>query len=392
MSLRSVRSARVTPGQRVLVTAELNVARDGRGRVVDDTRLRAILPTLNWLIRKRAKVVIATHLGRPNGRRVASLSTQSLTEPLGRALGRQVAWVDDCIGPKVTAAVSELRPGQILLLENTRFYPGEEKNSSRFSRALAGDADLFVLESFGTAHRRHASIVGVAHYLPAFAGLRLVEEITRLQRVLRHPRRPFIVLLGGAKISSKLGLIARLLPRVDALLLGGALANTILQAQGIQIGTSLTEPEMLRRVRNLKLTNPKLHIPVDVVVQTRGGRPRVRAVGAVSRGESIFDIGPDTRQLFSRIVMTARTIVWNGPMGLYERPPFHVGTKAVARALARSSAESIVGGGETVDALRSQHLEPRVDFVSTGGGAMLEFLEGKTLPGIAALQHSRRRL
>ncbi|MBI4093249.1 MAG: phosphoglycerate kinase [Candidatus Kerfeldbacteria bacterium] len=381
MKCRSVRSANVK-GKRVLVTAELNVARDRAGRVVDDSRIRAVIPTLKLLQKRRAKIVLATHLGRPGGRVVSALRTKVLAPLLRRALGRQVTALSDCIGPPVEAAVKKMNAGEIVLLENTRFYPGEERNSPSFAKALSRLADVFVLESFGSAHRRHASIVGVGKYLPSYAGLQLCAEVSTLSKVLGQPQRPLVALLGGAKISTKLGIISSLLRRVDNLLLGGALANTILQAQGLQIGRSLSEPAMVRKVKALHLTDPKLHIPVDLVVARPTGRPVIRAAGAVRPGEVISDIGPDTIKLFQNILTTARTVVWNGPMGKYERRPYDGGTKAMGRAVASSRAFSVVGGGETVDALRSQRLLNQVDFISTGGGAMIEFLEGRKLPGV----------
>jgi len=379
--LKSVRQARVS-GRRVLVTAELNVARDSRGRVVDDSRLQAVIPTLRWLRRHRARTIVATHLGRPRGRRVSGLSTRSLVGPISRAMRCTVAWVGDSVGRDVEHAVAALRPGGVLLLENTRFHPGDETNDRAYARKLSQLADVFVLESFGTAHRTHASIVGVGKYVPSYAGLRFEEEVRTLERMVASPVRPLVAILGGAKISTKLGVISRLLPRVDALLLGGALANTILQAKGIQIGRSLTESGMLRAVSAFRLTDAKLHIPVDVIVRSKAGRITRRPVGAVRRDESILDIGPDTVALFSTVIRSARSIIWNGPLGLYEERPFAAGTRAVARAVARSRAYSVAGGGETVDAIRSQHLEKSIRFLSTGGGAMVEFLEGKKLPGV----------
>ncbi len=381
MVLRSIRDVKLR-GQRVLVRAELNVVRQRKGRIVDDSRLQAVVPTLKFLLRQKAKVIIATHLGRPDGRVIPSLRTKSLAPALRRALGTRVRTVAASVGKNVERAVERLSPGTVLLLENVRFHRGEETNSPALARALARLADVFVLECFGTAHRAHASVVGVARYRPTYAGLRFVEEVRVLSRVLQHPRRPLVVLLGGSKISTKLNLIMRLLPRVDALLLGGALANIILKAKGLQIGTSYTEPKTERSVAALDLTNPKLHLPVDVVVKREHGPTRVRAAGAVHRREAILDIGPDTVDLFSHVTQAAGMIVWNGPMGKYEERPFDRGTKAMALAVARSSAYTIVGGGETVDAVRSQGLENKISFISTGGGAMIEFLEGRKLPAV----------
>lgn len=388
MKLQSVRKAKVA-GKRVLVRAELNVARSSTGRLMDDSRLRAVVPTLRFLRAHRARIIIVTHLGRPAGRVDRRLSTKPLARPLSRLLGVPVKTISSCIGPAVEQAAAQLRNGQVLLLENVRFYPGEERDDRRFSRQLARLADLFVLEAFGSAHRAHASVVGVGQWLPSFAGLRLAEEVNVLSRILTKPARPLVFLVGGAKISSKLGLITRLLRRADAVLLGGALANTMLQAQGLNIGRSLSEPRMVQAVRKLKLTNRQLHIPVDLVVRKANGHSAVRAVGDVGSRESILDIGPDTVDLFNAVIKRARTIVWNGPMGRYEEPPFDRGTRAVARAVARSSAYTVVGGGETADAVHSQRLDRRIDFISTGGGAMVEFLEGRRLPGLELVRRLR---
>lgn len=381
MKLRSLRSVKLA-GKRVLVRAELNVARSPTGKLLDDSRLQAVVPTLRLLRTRRARIIIATHLGRPGGRVDRRFSTKPLAPRLSRLLGAPVKTSHDCVGSAVEYAVATLRPGQVLLLENVRFHPGEERNAAAFSRRLARLADVFVLEAFGAAHRAHASVVGVGRWLPSVAGLRLAEEVAVLSRILTQASRPLVFLIGGAKISSKLGLIVRLLRRSDALLLGGALANTILQAQGLNIGKSLSEPKMVKAVRRLNLTNRQLHLPVDLVVRQANGRSAVRAVGDVGRHESILDIGPDTVELFRTVMKRARTIVWNGPLGKYEQPPYDRGTKALARAIAHSRAFRVVGGGETVDAVRSQHLEKRIDFISTGGGAMIEFLEGRRLPGV----------
>lgn len=388
MKLRSIRSVAVK-GKRVLVSAELNVARDARGRIVDDSRLRAILPTLHLLRKRGARIIIATHVGRPNGRRVASLSTRSLVGPLSRAMKTKVQFVNDSIGPAVRASVESLGPGEMLLLENVRFHPGEERDDQSYSYHLSMLADIFVLECFGSAHRKFASIVGVGRYLPSYAGLRFIEEVRELSALLARPRRPLVAILGGAKISSKIELISRLLRHVDALLLGGALANTILKAQGLHIGVSLNEPSMVRAVRTFNLTDVRFHIPVDVVVSRPGSRPAVRAVGAVRVRESILDVGPDTVALYTDIIRKAKTIVWNGPMGMFERKPFDRGTINIARSVARSKAYSVVGGGETVEAVDRAHITKRINFISTGGGAMMEFLEGKHLPGVELVREYR---
>ncbi len=388
MKLRSIRSVAVR-GKRVLVRAELNVARDARGRIVDDSRLRAVLPTFVYLKKQGARIVIATHLGRPDGRRVASLSTKTLVRPLSRALKTKVRFVNDSIGPTVRASVEALGRGDVLLLENVRFHKGEERDDQSYAYRLSTLADLFVLECFGAAHRKHASVVGVGRYLPSYAGLRFIEEVRELSALLTRPRRPLVAILGGAKISSKIGLISRLIKHVDALLLGGALANTILKAQGLHIGASLNEPDMVRAVRSYNLTDVRFHIPVDVVVSRPGAEPAVRAVGAVRPRESILDIGPDTASLYTDIIRKARTIVWNGPVGMFERKPFDRGTIRIARAVARSKAYSVVGGGETADAVDRARVSRRINFISTGGGAMMEFLEGKHLPGVELVREYR---
>lgn len=388
MKLRSIRSVAVK-GKRVLVRAELNVARDTRGRIVDDSRLRAVLPTFDLLRKRGARTIIATHLGRPEGRRVSSLSTRTLLRPLSRALRAKVAFAPDSIGPAVKRAAEALHNGDVLLLENVRFHAGEEKDDQSYAYQLSSLADLFVLECFGAAHRKHASVVGVGRYLPSFAGLRFVEEVNALSSLLTRPRRPLVAVLGGAKISTKAGLISRLLTHVDALLLGGALANTILKAQGLHIGTSYNEPEMVRAVRMFRLTDVRFHIPVDVVVARPGAAPAVRAVGAVRPRESILDIGPDTIALYAGIIRRAKSVVWNGPMGMFERKPFDRGTREIARSVAGTKGYSVIGGGETVEAVNRMHLARRINFISTGGGAMMEFLEGKHLPGVELVREYR---
>ncbi len=388
MKLRSIRSVSVR-GKRVLVRAELNVARNASGRITDDSRLKAVVPTIAWLRSHGARVVIATHLGRPDGKVVKAMSTKTLTRPLSSALRTPVQFVDQSVGPKAETASAALKNGEVLLLENVRFNPGEEKDDASFSHALSLLADIFVLECFGTAHRKHASVVGVGRYLPSYAGFRFEEEVTVLSKVLEHPKRPLVIILGGAKISTKITLIGSILKRADALLLGGALANTILKAKGMQIGASLNEPDMIRLVRVLNLTDTSLHIPVDVMVSAPGSKPHVRAVGGVQHRESILDIGPDTVELFARIIKSAKTIVWNGPMGKFEQRPFDRGTTQIAKVVGRSRAYTVVGGGETVDALERVHALKKVDFVSTGGGAMIEFLEGKHLPGVELVRDYR---
>lgn len=388
MKLRSLRSISVR-GKRVLVRAELNVALGASGRITDDTRLKAVVPTIAWLRSHGARVIIATHLGRPHGKVVKSLSTRTLARPLARVLRTTVRFIDQSSGPKAMTASRELKKGGVLLLENVRFNIGEEQNDASFARALSQLADIVVLECFGDAHRKHASVVGVGRYLPSYAGFEFEQEVRVLSKVMEHPKRPFVAILGGSKISTKITMIGSMLKRVDALLLGGALANTILKAKGIQIGASMNEPGMVRLVRVLDLTDTSLHIPVDVMVSTPSTTPKIRAVGAVQPRESILDIGPDTVELFTRIIRSAKTIVWNGPMGKFEQRPFDRGTKLIAKSVAVAAAYTVAGGGETVEALDALRISRKIDFISTGGGAMIEFLEGKKLPGVELVRKYR---
>ncbi len=381
-------------GKRVLVRGGFNVPVNSRGEITDDSRLRASLPTIRWLIDRKAKVILISHLGRPDGKRVPRLSMEAVGERLSELLDRQVRTLGDCVGPTVEQAVATLKSGQVALLENLRFHPEEEENDAHFARHLARLADLYVDDAFENIHRRHASMSAITQYLPSVAGFLVEREVTTLSRVLSKPRRPFVTIIGGAKISTKLVLIRKLLPKVDYLLLGGALANTMLKAHGIQVGKSLIEPAMVAAIRRLRLTDPKLKIPVDVIVAsepTAEARTFRRAVGNVRPDELILDIGPDTVALFNAIIAKARTVVWNGTVGLAELPSFAKGTRAVTRALAKAKATTIVGGGETVDAVRKLGLTKRLTLISSGGGAMLEFLEGKPLPGLVPLLAGRKR-
>lgn len=370
--------------RRVLVRVDVNVELLG-GRVRDMSRLQAVRQTVRWLVARRAKVILVAHRGRPVGRQL-SCSLRPLVRPLTKAVGVPVTLVAARIGSAaLRKKISALEPGQVVLLENIRFEPGETKNDTRLARTLAGYADIAVNEAFADSHRAHASITGLAKFVPMVAGFQLARELRSLKRWLGKPKHPYVAIVGGAKISTKLGLVRRLLTRADAVLLGGALANTVLKAEGVAVGASLIEPDMLRAAHGLKTTNAHLHIPVDVFVARAGGqKPIRRAVGNVQPSERILDIGPDTIDLFGRVLRTAKTVVWNGPMGVYERPPFERGTRALARLMAKQSAINIAGGGETVDAIRRQKLDTKFTFLSTGGGAMLEWLEGKTLPGISA--------
>jgi phosphoglycerate kinase len=374
----------------VLVRVDFNVPLD-QGVISDDSRIRAALPTIQHLLDHGAAVVLATHLGRPKGKRTPEWSVKPIAERLSELLARPVQTVDAVVGSEVEAAAAKLQPGEILLLENTRFEAGEEANDPDLAASLGRFADLFVNDAFGAAHRAHASTVGVADFVPSCAGLLLQREETALSRLLHEPERPFVAVLGGAKVSDKIGVIDHLLDRVDALLLGGGMANTLLLAQGYGVGRSLAEPDRLNEAQRLLETARSKHVhlflPTDVVVAAslETGTATTVAVDSVPPDRAIVDIGPVTIDRYCRELAGAGTIFWNGPMGVFERPPFDIGTMAIARCVADSAAFSVVGGGDSVAAIEAAGVADQIDHVSTGGGASLEFLEGRTLPGIAAL-------
>jgi phosphoglycerate kinase len=375
-------------GKRVLVRVDFNVPL-AEGRVTDDTRIQAALPTINYLLEHGAKVILMSHLGRPKGKVVDELRLDPVAERLAELLNKLVVKLNDCVGSEVEAVVARMQPGDVILLENTRFHPGEKSNDPAFARELASLADVFVNDAFGAAHRAHASVVGVAEYLPAVAGFLMEKELTFLGQALTAPEHPFVAILGGAKISSKIGVIDNLLAKVDGLLIGGGMANTFFKAQGREIGQSLVEDESLDVAREtLEREGDKLVLPVDVVVADRfdaEAESETVPVNRVPEDWLILDIGQETVELFKRELTGAKTVVWNGPMGVFEFPRYAVGTDAIARFLADLEATTIVGGGESVAAVRQAGVADRITHVSTGGGAALEFLEGKELPGVAAL-------
>ncbi len=378
-------------GKRALVRVDFNVPQDDACAITDDTRIRAALPTIRYLLEHGAKVILMSHLGRPKGVD-PKWRLNPVAERLGELLGQPVRKVDDCVGPEAEAAVQALQPGQVLLLENVRFHPEEEKNDPEFARRLAALGDLFVNDAFGAAHRAHASTEGVAHHLPAVAGFLLGKELDVLGGALDHPQRPFVSILGGAKVADKIGVIDHLLPKVDALVIGGGMAYTFLKAQGNEIGKSLLDKNNLEKAAQTLKGGGDIKLPVDVVVTddfktpTRKETVPVSAIPAEMEG---VDIGPETVQRFREALQGARTVVWNGPMGVFENPQFAVGTRAVAEILAEiagQGANVIIGGGDSAAAVEQMGLADKMTHISTGGGASLEFLEGKTLPGVAALQ------
>jgi phosphoglycerate kinase len=375
-------------GKRVLVRVDYNVPiKDGK--VSDDTRIVAAMPTLNYLLDHGAAVILCSHLGRPKGAPDPQYSLRPVADHLSSLLGKPVAFAEDCIGPAAEKAAQALKPGQVLLLENTRFHGGETKNDPEMARQLASLADIYVNDAFGSAHRAHASTEGVAKYLPAVAGFLMEKEIKYLGQAISDPKPPFIAILGGAKVSDKIGVIRNLLKKADQVLIGGGMANTFFKAQGYPVGDSLAEDEVLDTARELlKEGGTRLRLPVDVVIADafeEGAHSKTMEMGPVPDGWRILDIGPETISTYRKAVQGAGTIVWNGPMGVFEFPAFAKGTFAVAEAVAESGAISIVGGGDSVAAINESGLSDRITHISTGGGASLEMLEGITLPGLAAL-------
>jgi phosphoglycerate kinase len=390
VELRSVEAADVA-GKRVLVRNDFNVPMED-GRITDDLRLRASLPTLQWLLERGARVIACSHLGRPKGKRDPKYTMEPVAPALGKLLGQEVAFVDDVAGDQARAAAERLRDGEILLLQNLRYEPGEERNDAELAARLAALGELYVDDAFGAAHRAHASVVGVAQQLDPYAGFLLAKEVRELSKLLEGPEKPFVAVLGGSKISDKLAVLGNLVGRVDALVIGGGMCFTLLAAQGKEIGDSLVEPDQLDAVQGLlaraKDSGVRILLPSDVVVANgfkADAEYTTVSADAIEKGWMGLDIGPESARAFAEEVSGARTVFWNGPMGVFEWAPFADGTRTVAEAVASCDGHTVVGGGDSAAALAQMGLAGKVDHLSTGGGASLEMLEGKTLPGVAAI-------
>ncbi|MGI6065866.1 MAG: phosphoglycerate kinase [Bacillota bacterium] len=379
--------------KRVIVRVDFNVPIDESGQVTDDTRIKAALPTIKYLQEQKAKVILMSHLGRPKGQVIEKYRLAPVSRKLSELLGQEIIYVSDCVGQEPQEKAEKMKSGDVLLLENLRFHAEEEKNDPEFAKSLAQLADIYVNDAFGTAHRAHASTEGITRYLPAVAGFLMETEINALGQAMENPHRPFMAVIGGAKVSDKIGVIKNLLAKVDVLIIGGGMANTFLAAQGLAMGKSLVETDKIDLAKTL-LTEAKekgveLLLPEDLVVADafkENANHQIVGKEQVPADWSALDIGPATVAQFKEKINEAKTIVWNGPMGVFEMEAFAAGTKEIARAVAASEAVSIVGGGDSVAAVKKTGVANGISHISTGGGASLEFLEGKTLPGIAALQ------
>lgn len=393
MAIKSIRDMDIK-GKRVFIRVDFNVPVDQAAVVKDDTRIRRSIPTIEYAVGQGARTILASHLGRPKGERKPEMSLRPVATRLHELLGKEVRFAEDCVGSAASAAVDALPAGGVLLLENLRFHAGETKNDPEFSRQLASLADAYVNDAFGTAHRAHASTVGITQFVKdKGAGLLLKEELESLDKALAGPKRPVVGIFGGAKVSDKLEVLHNLVARMDTILIGGGMANTFLKAKGFRMGRSQTEDDMLTAADAILVAGQQegcdVILPLDLVTGSKietGGRSGDAAVGAVPENEMALDIGPKTAELFKKEIEKAGTIVWNGPMGVFEIDDFKAGTVAVAVAVGSASAFSVVGGGDTVRAVEQFGVADKISYISTGGGAFMEFMEGKTLPGVAALE------
>ncbi|NPV79744.1 MAG: phosphoglycerate kinase [Firmicutes bacterium] len=380
-------------GKRVLVRVDFNVPMNEKQEITDDRRIRAAIPTIQYLVDLKAKVILVSHLGRPKGKPTPQFRMDPVAKRLSELLGRDVKKVDDVIGDVPARAIAEMKDGDVILLENVRFYKEEEANDEGFARKLADLADIFVNDAFGTAHRAHASTAGVAKFLPAVAGFLMQKEIETMGRALENPVRPFVAILGGAKVSDKIGVIKNLIGKVDTLIIGGGMAYTFLKAKGYEVGDSLLEADKIDLASSLmqmaEQRGIEFLLPVDVVVADRfapDANAKIVKSSQIPKGWQGVDIGPETVDAFKEAIKGAGTVIWNGPMGVFEMERFAVGTREIAEALAKSGAITIVGGGDSAAAIEQMGYADKMTHVSTGGGASLEFLEGLELPGVAVLQ------
>ncbi len=390
MAKQTIRDINWT-GKRALVRVDFNVPMEN-GRITDDTRIRGALPTIQYLLDQGASVVLMSHLGRPKNKVVESMRLAPVASRLSELLGRPVATVQSTVGAEAEAAAQALNPGDVLLLENTRFDAREEANDEGMARELAKLGDVYVNDAFGAAHRAHASTEGVARFLPAVSGLLMEKEVNELTSLLANPERPFVAIMGGAKISDKISVITNLLRRVDALLIGGGMANTFFLAQGYNLGDSLVEQDAVEEVNKITFFaqsgQSRVYLPVDVVIADSmdvNAQTRVVTPDKVPNGWRILDIGPETVQQYSQLIHEAKTVFWNGPMGYFEAAPFAEGTRGIARAMGECQGRTVIGGGDSVAAVEQMGLADRIGHISTGGGASLELLEGQELPGVVAL-------
>ena len=392
MDKKTVRDIEVS-GKRVLVRVDFNVPVDtNTGAITDDSRIRAALPTINYLIKNNASVILMSHFGRPKGKPAKEFSLASVAERLSKILGKPVKFAFDCIGPEAEKSAAALKAGDVLLLENLRFHTEEEKGDEGFAKALARLGDIYVNDAFGTSHRAHASIAGIPKFLPAVAGMLLEKEINTLGGLLINPEHPFVALFGGAKVSDKVSVLNNIMNKVDCLLIGGGMAATFLKAKSYGVGTSAIEVETLdtaaELIKQAKNSGVRLVLPVDVMVADAidsKATGKVVSVDAIPLDKKIVDIGPKTVEAFRKELEKSRTVFWNGPMGVHEIPQFAAGTQALARLLPKLKAKTIVGGGSTAEVIDALGLSDKVTFVSTGGGASLEFLGGAELPGVVSL-------
>jgi len=384
MILKKLSDLKNLTNKHVVLTADLNVPFKN-GQVIDDTRLKAIQPTVDYLVNKKATVIILTHLGRPNGKRVEEFSNQVLVKPLEKILKRKIIFFDGLVEKEILEQTRKLKAGEIALMQNTRFYPGEEKNDLVFAKKLSALGETLVNDAFSVSHRNHASIVGITKYLKAYAGRQMQKEVENLTKVFQMKDRPKVAIIGGAKIYTKIKVLQNLLKQMDLILLGGVIANNVLSAMGKPVGSSKIEKEALSLAK--KILSDKLIVPSDCVVAKNQNSlfVKIKKIKDVKKGELILDIGPETNEIYDKILIQAKVIIWNGPLGYFENKKFRQGSLSLLKVLAKSNAFKVIGGGETLELLSDSKIKINNCFISTGGGAMLEFLEGKILPGIKPL-------